>query len=82
MNISVSQIPELLKVRICSRFNSRGRTTLLMPCPAQNRRALEYIASGAVPVADLITDRLPLEQFADGVQAVIGGTAIKVTIEP
>ena len=50
--------------------------------PAHNRKALEHIASGAVPVADLITDRLPLEQFADGVQAVIGGTAIKVTIEP
>jgi L-iditol 2-dehydrogenase len=50
--------------------------------PAQNRRALEYIASGAVPVDDLITDRLPLERFVEGVEAVIGGTAIKVTIEP
>jgi L-iditol 2-dehydrogenase len=50
--------------------------------PAHNRKALEYIASGAVPVADLITDRLPLERFSDGIEAVLGGTAIKVTIEP
>jgi len=50
--------------------------------PAQNRRALEYIASGDVPVADLITDRMPLERFVDGVEAVMGGHAIKVTIEP
>lgn len=50
--------------------------------PAQNRKALEYIASGAVPVADLITHRMPLERFVDGIAAVTGGTAIKVTIEP
>lgn len=50
--------------------------------PAQNRKALEYIASGAVPVADLITHTMPLERFADGIGAVTGGTAIKVTIEP
>lgn len=50
--------------------------------PAQNRKALEYIASGDVPVADLITHRMPLEQFVDGIHAVTGGTAIKVTIEP
>lgn len=50
--------------------------------PDHNRRALEYIASGAVPVADLITHRLPLEKFVEGVDAVTGGTAIKVTIEP
>jgi L-iditol 2-dehydrogenase len=50
--------------------------------PAHNRQALELIASGAVPVDDLITDRLPLEKFVDGIGAVTGGTAIKVTIEP
>lgn len=50
--------------------------------PAQNRTALEYIASGAVPVADLITHTMPLERFVDGIGAVTGGTAIKVTIEP
>jgi L-iditol 2-dehydrogenase len=50
--------------------------------PDHNRKALEYIASGAVPVADLITHRMPLEKFVEGVEAVTGGTAIKVTIEP
>ena len=35
--------------------------------PAHNRRALQYIASGDVPVSDLITHRMPLEQFVDGV---------------
>ena len=50
--------------------------------PAQNRRALQYIASGEVPVKDLITHRMTLDQFVEGVEAVIGGTAIKVTIEP
>ena len=34
------------------------------------------------PVDDLITDRLPLEKSVEGVQAVIGGTAITVTSEP
>ena len=37
---------------------------------------------GAVPVADLITHTMPLERFVDGIGAVTGGTAIKVTIEP
>lgn len=50
--------------------------------PAHNRRALELIASGAVPVADLITHRLPLEQVLDGLELVARGEAIKVTIEP
>jgi hypothetical protein len=35
-----------------------------------------------VPVKDLITHRMTLDQFVEGVEAVIGGTAIKVTIEP
>ena len=50
--------------------------------PAHNGRALRVIASGEVPVNDLITHRMSLEQFVEGVEAVIGGTAIKVTIEP
>ncbi len=50
--------------------------------PAHNRRAPQYIASGDVPVPDLITDRLPLAEFPAGVEAVMGGHAIKVTIEP
>jgi threonine dehydrogenase-like Zn-dependent dehydrogenase len=50
--------------------------------PAHNQQALELIAAGAVPVADLITHRLPLERTIEGIQTVIRGQAIKVTIEP
>jgi len=50
--------------------------------PAQNKRALELIASGAVPVKDLITQRLPLERILDAIDIVAKGEAIKVTIEP
>ena len=50
--------------------------------PAHNQRALELIAAGAVPVADLITHRLPLEAAVEGIHTVARGEAIKVTIEP
>jgi L-iditol 2-dehydrogenase len=50
--------------------------------PDHNRQALELIASGAVPVADLITHRLPLERTVEGIHTVAGGEAIKVTVEP
>lgn len=50
--------------------------------PAHNKQALELIASGAVPVADLITHRLPLDRVLDAIDIVARGEAIKVTIEP
>jgi hypothetical protein len=50
--------------------------------PPRYQQALELIAAGAVPVADLITHRLPLERTIEGIQTVIRGQAIKVTIEP
>jgi len=50
--------------------------------PAHNRQALDLIASGAVPVADLITHRLPLEDTVEGIHTATGGEAIKVTVEP
>jgi len=50
--------------------------------PAHNKRALELIASGDVPVADLITHRLPLDDVLDAIEIVARGEAIKVTIEP
>lgn len=50
--------------------------------PSHNKRALEYIASGDVPVKDLITVRLPLERALDAFDIVARGAAIKVTIEP
>jgi len=79
----VDPVAEVLHLRLerraLPRADGRGANG---SSPAQNRRALQYIASGEVPVNDLITDRMPLERFVDGVEAVIGGTAIKVTIEP
>ena len=50
--------------------------------PAHNKQALNLIATGAVPVADLITHRLPLDQVLEGIEIVARGEAIKVTIEP
>jgi L-iditol 2-dehydrogenase len=50
--------------------------------PAHNAEALRLIASGAVPVADLITHRLPLERTLEAFDVVARGEAIKVTIEP
>lgn len=50
--------------------------------PQHNKRALELIATGAVPVADLITHRLPVERVLDGLGLLARGEAIKVTIEP
>jgi len=50
--------------------------------PAHNKQALELIASGAVPVADLITHHLPLDQVLEALEIVARGEAIKVTIEP
>lgn len=50
--------------------------------PADNKAALGLIASGAVPVSDLITHRLPLDDVLDAFHIVADGSAIKVTIEP
>jgi L-iditol 2-dehydrogenase len=50
--------------------------------PAHNQQALDLIASGAVPVADLITHRLPLEETVEGFHTVTRGEAMKVTVEP
>jgi L-iditol 2-dehydrogenase len=50
--------------------------------PRHNREALSLIGSGTVPVSDLITHRLPLEQALDAFDLVARGEAIKVTIEP
>ncbi len=50
--------------------------------PDHNKQALQLIASGAVPVADLITHRLPLDRVLDAIDIVARGEAIKVTIEP
>lgn len=50
--------------------------------PSHNKRALEYIASGKVPVKDLITARVPLDRALEAFDIVARGEAIKVTVEP
>ena len=50
--------------------------------PDHNKRALEYISTGQVPVKDLITRHLPLEQALEAFRIVQAGEAIKVTVEP
>ncbi len=50
--------------------------------PAHNKQALAHIADGSVPVADLITHRLPLDRVAEGIDIVRSGAGIKVTVEP
>lgn len=50
--------------------------------PAHNARALGLIADGSVPVADLITHRVPLSDVLSAIDIVSRGEAIKVTVEP
>jgi L-iditol 2-dehydrogenase len=50
--------------------------------PEHNKRALQYISTGQVPVKDLITARIPLDQVMDAFSIVANGEAIKVTVEP
>lgn len=50
--------------------------------PAHNKRALELISSGEVPVADLITERMSLSDVHKAIETVASGTAVKVTIQP
>ena len=47
-----------------------------------NPRALEYISTGQVPVKDLITRHIPLDDVLEAFQIVKNGEAIKVTVEP
>ncbi|MFT3887109.1 MAG: zinc-dependent dehydrogenase [Arachnia sp.] len=50
--------------------------------PEHHKAALAYIASGQIPVRDLITRHVPLEQALDALDIVARGEAIKVTVEP
>ena len=50
--------------------------------PAQNAAALAMIADGRVPVADLITKTLPLEELPDAIMSAAGGHGIKYVIAP
>ena len=50
--------------------------------PDHNKRALEYISTGQVPVKDLITRHVPLDDVMTVFDIVKNGEAIKVTVEP
>ncbi|WP_062069484.1 zinc-dependent dehydrogenase [Demequina sediminicola] len=50
--------------------------------PHHNKEALRKIASGEVPVKDLITEHIPLSRVLDAIGIVQRGEAIKVTVEP
>jgi L-iditol 2-dehydrogenase len=50
--------------------------------PAQNTAALAMIAEGRVPVADLITQTLPLEGLPDAIMSAAGGRGMKYVIAP
>ena len=50
--------------------------------PDHNKRALQYIATGQVPVKDLITRHIPLDDVLEAFGIVARGEAIKVTVEP
>ena len=50
--------------------------------PEHNRKALEYISTGQVPVKDLITAHVDLSDVMHAFDLVARGEAIKVTVEP
>lgn len=50
--------------------------------PDHNKRALEYISTGQVPVKDAITKHIPLADVLTAFDIVARGEAIKVTVEP
>ena len=50
--------------------------------PDHNKRALEYISTGQVPVKDLITRHIPLDDVLSAFDIVKNGEEIKVTVEP
>jgi L-iditol 2-dehydrogenase len=50
--------------------------------PHHNREALALIATGKVPVEDLITHRLPLGEVRKAIDIVTSGDGLKVVVEP
>ena len=50
--------------------------------PRHHKAALQYVSSGQIPVKDLITKHVPLENAIDAFGIVARGEAIKVTVEP
>jgi L-iditol 2-dehydrogenase len=56
-----------------------GTTTF---APRHQRSALELMQSGRIPAEKLVTHRLPLEKFAEGVELAMEGKALKVVFTP
>ncbi len=50
--------------------------------PEHNKGALQYISTDQVPVKDLITRHISLDNVLDVFDIVASGEAIKVTVEP
>jgi L-iditol 2-dehydrogenase len=50
--------------------------------PAHNREALELLARGRIRVADLVGLVLPLERVHEGLEAISGGSVLKVVVKP
>lgn len=50
--------------------------------PRHHKAALAYVSSGQIPVKDLITRHIPLENAMEAFGIVARGEAIKVTVEP
>jgi len=50
--------------------------------PEHNRRALQLMASGKVPVSDLLTHKVSLEDIGKAIELVLSGEAIKVVVTP
>jgi len=50
--------------------------------PRHNRQALELIASGRLPVAQLVTHRFPLARFEEGARLALSGGVLKAVFLP
>jgi L-iditol 2-dehydrogenase len=50
--------------------------------PGQNRRALDLVASGHLPIGQLVGLELPLDRVVDGLLAVEQGRVMKVVVRP
>jgi L-iditol 2-dehydrogenase len=50
--------------------------------PRHQRIALDLMASGRIPLEQLVTHRFPLEAFAEGARLALEGRALKVVFSP
>jgi L-iditol 2-dehydrogenase len=50
--------------------------------PRHNVKALELIASGRIPAAQLVTHRFPLARFEEGARMALAGRALKTVFLP